>query len=214
MNKEDALHLLEKLADVTPLTLPSDATIGYHVEDRSFVYALECGLAIRCLYTENGERQVSRVYRPGDIIGLETLVVSDPGLMIETITPAIIKRIPIKRVHMAEENDPRVQSAILTLLAGEVLESQQLRINLGTGSAMRRICRFLLWAATHDQVAIPNRDKLGSIIATTTETASRMIAHLKRSGAITKDPLLPATFTINRTMLGSTAGEARQKSAA
>jgi len=214
MNKQDALKIMEILAEPSALNLPADASIGHHAEDQSYIYLLANGLALRCKYTEDGERQVCRVYRPGDVIGLEMLAVCDPTLVIETIAPSIIKRIPIKRLQETQQHDRQTQMAVMSLLATEVMDAQQLKISFGTGSAMRRICRFLLWASHKDQVALPNREKLGNIIATTTETASRMIANLKREGAISKSPALPAVMQINRAKLCAGAGEARQQSAA
>ncbi len=214
MNKEDALTVLEKLAEPSALNLPADASIGHHADDQSFVYLLATGLALRCKYTEDGERQVCRVYRPGDLIGLEMLAVTDPSLVIETISPSMIKRIPISRIRTAQQTDQQTQAAVMSLLASEVMDGQQLKISFGTGSAMRRICRFLLWASHKDQVALPNREKLGNIIATTTETASRMIANLRRDGAISKNPVMPAIMQINRAKLCKGAGDAQQQTAA
>lgn len=214
MNKLDALSILEKLAEPAALNLPADASIGHHAEDQAYIYLLASGLALRCKYTEDGERQVCRVYRPGDFIGLEMLAVSDPSLVIETIAPSIIKRLPITRVQDAQHKDRLTQEAVMSLLATEVMDAQQLKISFGTGSAMRRICRFLLWASNKDQVSLPNREKLGNIIATTTETASRMIANLKREGALAKNPVLPTVMQINRAKLCKGAGETRQQSAA
>ena len=214
MNKDDALTILEKLAEPAALNLPSDASIGHHAEDQAYVYLLATGLALRCKYTQDGERQVCRVYRPGDLIGLEMLAVSDPSRVIETIAPSVIKRIPIKRVRLAQQNDPRTQAAIMSLLASEVMDGQQLKISFGTGSAMRRICRFLLWASNKDSVALPNREKLGNIIATTTETASRMIANLKREGALSKNPVMPSVMKINRDKLCKAAGDPQHQTAA
>lgn len=214
MNKDDALTILEKLAEPAALNLPSDASIGHHAEDQAYVYLLATGLALRCKYTRDGERQVCRVYRPGDLIGLEMLAVSDPSLVIETIAPSVIKRIPINRVRLAQQNDQRTQAAIMSLLASEVMDGQQLKISFGTGSAMRRICRFLLWASNKDSVALPNREKLGNIIATTTETASRMIANLKREGALSKNPVMPSVMKINRDKLCKAAGDPQHQTAA
>ncbi len=214
MNKDDALLILEKLAEPAALNLPSDASIGHHAEDQAYIYLLATGLALRCKYTADGERQVCRVYRPGDLIGLEMLAVSDPTLVIETIAPSVIKRIPINRVRLAQQNDQRTQAAIMSLLASEVMDGQQLKISFGTGSAMRRICRFLLWASNKDSVALPNREKLGNIIATTTETASRMIANLKREGALSKNPVMPSVMKINRDKLCKAAGDPQHQTAA
>jgi len=214
MNKDDALLVLEKLAEPAVLTLPSDASIGHHSQDHTYVYIVQSGLALRCKYTEQGERQVCRVYRPGDPIGLEMLAVTDPSLVIETIAPSVIKRIPIQRIRLAQQNDARTQSAVTSLLASEVMDGQQLKISFGTGSAMRRICRFLLWASNKDSVALPNREKLGNIIATTTETASRMIANLKREGALSKNPVMPSVMKINRDKLCKAAGEPQHQTAA
>lgn len=214
MNKADALNLIEKLAEPAALTLPSDACLGHHAEDGTYVHLVLSGLAMRCQYTQDGERQVCRVYRPGDLIGLEMLAVSTPSLMIETIAPSVIKRIAINRLRIAQQNDPRMQSAVMSLLASEVMDGQQLKISFGTGSAMRRICRFLLWAANKDEVALPNREKLGSIIATTTETASRMIADLKRQGVISKNPVFGCRVHINREKLCERAGTLCEQSAA
>lgn len=79
---------------------------------------------------------------------------------------------------------------------------------------MRRICRFLLWASNKESVALPNREKLGNIIATTTETASRMIANLKREGALSKNPVMPSVMKINRDKLCKAAGDPQHQTAA
>ncbi|WP_296992966.1 Crp/Fnr family transcriptional regulator, partial [Thalassospira sp. UBA1131] len=150
----------------------------------------------------------------GDPIGLEMLAVTDPSLVIETIAPSVIKRIPIQRIRLAQQNDARTQSAVTSLLASEVMDGQQLKISFGTGSAMRRICRFLLWSAHNDLVSLPNREKLGNIVATTTETASRMIANLRREGAIVRNPRMPSTMRIDRDKLCKVAGDPQQQSAA
>jgi len=72
---------------------------------------------------------------------------------------------------------------------------------------MRRICRFLLWSAKDDHCPLPTRDKLGSIIATTTETASRMIADLRRQGVLRKSRSRPSTVVIDRDRVRQKAGD-------
>ncbi|OSQ47485.1 Crp/Fnr family transcriptional regulator [Thalassospira alkalitolerans] len=207
MNNADALKQLEKLAENPALDLGANVALGHHEDDGDHVYRILNGLVMQCHYGEDGERQVCRVFRPGDLIGLET--VAEPGLPLisETLTATVLMRIPVARIRDAQTTNPELQHAILRLLAREVVDGYNWKINLGTGSAMRRICRFLLWSAKDEYCPLPTRDKLGSIIATTTETASRMIADLRRQGVLRKSRSRPATVVIDRDRVRQKAGD-------
>jgi CRP-like cAMP-binding protein len=58
---------------------------------------------------------------------------------------------------------------------------------LGTGSTQKRIARLLIHLAGDDpdgSCYLPPREDIAAIIGTATETASRVVAELRRSGFI------------------------------
>ena len=109
MNNEDALKHLEKLAENPALDMGANTAIGHHEGDSEYIYRILSGLVMQCHYAEDGERQVCRVFRPGDLIGLETVVEPGLALISETLTPTVLMRIPVARVRMAQTNNPELQ---------------------------------------------------------------------------------------------------------
>ncbi|AUG52074.1 Crp/Fnr family transcriptional regulator [Thalassospira marina] len=212
MNTDDALRQILPYADDKAQTLPASHILEPAQETLNHAYLLKDGLVLQGYYNRNGEREICRVYRPGDIIGLEALDAvsspTSPPLISETLAESRLLRIPLFRLRQQQSISLQVARAISHLLGREVIASHYWKINIGTGTAIRRICRFLLWVAYRDHCIVPPRDKLGSIVSVTTETASRTIASLRRQGCLTP-PENPhrIQMRINRQELLHHAGE-------
>ena len=194
MNTNEALHqILPHAEEKEHLVAAGDVLETTH-GTLNHAWLLTDGLVIQGYYNSNGEREICRVYRPGDIIGLEALepvenatLQGNPPLTTETIALSSFTRIPLHRLRQEQAVNLAVAQGIAHLLCREVIASHYWKINIGTGTAIRRISRFLLWASSRDHCIVPPREKLGSIVSVTTETASRIIASLRRQGCLTPD---------------------------
>jgi|TARA_R110000751_G_scaffold4113_9_gene19257 CRP-like cAMP-binding protein len=212
MKTSDALRQILTYADDKPLLIPANTFLEPEQEHLANAYIVEQGLIIQGYYNRSGDRQICRVYRPGDVFGLESLdgglLKNSPPLVSETLSDCQVMRLPLTRLRQQQSSSLSLAQVISHLLSREVIASHYWKINIGSGPAISRICRFLLWVAHRDRCIVPPRDKLGSIVSVTTETASRTIANLRRQGC-----LLPFEYPqrdhmrIDRTELLRHAGE-------
>jgi CRP-like cAMP-binding protein len=188
MNTPDALRQILTYADEKPVLLPANNIVEPGHESLANAYILEQGLILQGYYNRDGDRQICRVYRPGDVFGLEALdgamSTTSPPLISETLSHCQIIRVPLARLRQHQPSSLSLARVISHFLSREVIASHYWKINIGSGPAISRICRFLLWVAHRDQCIVPPRDKLGSIVSVTTETASRTIANLRRQGCL------------------------------
>ncbi|MDP2698740.1 Crp/Fnr family transcriptional regulator [Thalassospira sp.] len=214
MTADDAIYLISDLADRRDIPVPANCNIAPPGPHQDSLFVVESGLIMQCNYDYNGDRQVCRVYRAGDVIGLEGLAEMPLMLSYETLVPSVVHRVPLRRITGQHRSNPALQQAVLHLLAHEVVDGYHWKINIGAGSATRRVCRFLLWTAQEDRCVLPPRDKLGSIIVMTTETASRIIATLRRKGILHKNPGYRDVVTIDRRGLLDQAGDFRDRGVA
>ncbi|OKH89096.1 Crp/Fnr family transcriptional regulator [Thalassospira sp. TSL5-1] len=215
MNTDEALRQILPHAEEKNHLVPAGHVLETAHGALNHVWLLTDGLVIQGFYNSNGEREICRVYRAGDIIGLEAVepvenetAQGNPPLTTETVTNSCFMRIPLHRLRQEQAINLAVAHGISHLLCREVIASHYWKINIGTGTAIRRICRFLLWASRRDHCIVPPREKLGSIVSVTTETASRTIASLRRQGCLTPDETPRGIeMRINRQELLHHAGE-------
>ena len=88
-----------------------------------------------------------------------------------------------------------------------VQHSHECTRELSTGSARQRVARLfsLLAPAAIRRCRLFGRDDMGALLGITTETASRIVAELKRAGAVSE--IAPNTFERNLDALDRIAAE-------
>ncbi|OSQ39932.1 Crp/Fnr family transcriptional regulator [Thalassospira mesophila] len=212
MNTTEALRHILPHADDTPLRIPANRVLEPEHENLTSAYIIKQGLIIQGHYNRGGDRQICRVYRPGDLFGLEALngpfPPTGPTLVSETLSECQVMRVSLARLRQQQSTNLSLTQAVACFLSREIIASHYWKINIGSGTALSRICRFLLWIAHHDQCIVPPREKLGSIVSVTTETASRAIANLRREGSLQPgDPQHRDKMRINRAELMRHAGD-------
>lgn len=214
MSSQSAIAALRAYGDPHPVTYPANHAIARQDASPSHAFIIESGLIMQCRYGASGERQVCRVFRPGEVFGLEAVI--DPGHppVNETLTTSVVIRIALPVLRTAMNTDATLQQAITELLAREVIDGNNWKTNLGGGSSTARACRFLLWIARGNRCVLPPREKLGSILSVTTETASRIIADLRRQNLLERDKTNRDLARINRAALEQMAGDFWDRDAA
>ena len=130
-----------------------------------------------------------RLLRPGDVAGLETLVGERYHHTAIALQTADVCRIPRKVVIGLDQTNSRVHQALLRRWQNSVDQADHFITALSTGPAEVRMARLLITlGCTGDQLeTLPSREDMGALLGITTETASRIMAELKRRGLIQAD---------------------------
>ncbi|MCF8480050.1 MAG: Crp/Fnr family transcriptional regulator [Rhodospirillum sp.] len=165
--------------------------ILYNAGDQAkAVITLRTGLVKLVQYLGDGSQRIVRLLRPGDTIGLEATLQDEYEHTAVTLRPALACRIPVDVVHKLSRETPRLHRQLMARWHQSVKQADDWLTGLSTGSARTRVARMLLQLprlSGPDGVEICelfSREDLGAMLGVTTETASRMIAELKRSQVI------------------------------
>ncbi|MGB0696059.1 MAG: Crp/Fnr family transcriptional regulator [Rhodospirillaceae bacterium] len=182
----------------------------YEAEDAAeAVFTLRVGLVKLVAYLPDGLHRIVRLMRPGDTIGMEAMVGERYEHSAVALQPSEFCRIPTKVVDRLSAETPRLHRQLMDRWHRCVREADNRLIGLSTGSAKSRVARLVLDLPMEDDqgavvVAAPGnaahrgpgepgssvirtlfgREDMGAMLGVTTETASRMIADLRRSGAL------------------------------
>ncbi|GEO82726.1 Crp/Fnr family transcriptional regulator [Pararhodospirillum oryzae] len=205
-------------ADFNLIHLPIDE---FEVEAGSVLYnggdearallTLRSGLVKLVQYLSDGSQRIVRLQRPGDTLGLEATVGDQYEHTAVALRRVLLCRIPVEVIHRLSQETPRLHRQLMMRWHNNVRQADTWLTALSTGSAKARVARFLLdipKEAGADGVPVCellSREDIGAMLGVTTETASRMIADLKRSGVITERKL--NTFVCNEDALRVLAGE-------
>jgi CRP-like cAMP-binding protein len=216
--RELALFADLEEADFSLIHMPIDemlfegGAVLYNAGDRATaVVTLRSGLVKLVQYLGDGSQRIVRLLRPGDTIGLEATLQAEYEHTAVALRPALVCRIPVDVVRKLSEETPRLHRQLMTRWHQSVKQADEWLTGLSTGSARTRVARMLLQLprqASVDGVDICelfSREDLGAMLGVTTETASRMIAELKRSKVIVEKRA--NTFVCDDRVLREIAGE-------
>ncbi len=180
-------------------------------EPAGAVFTLRVGLIKLVQYLSDGSQRIVRLLRPGDTIGLEALLSDVYEHTAVVLHSALVCRIPADVVQRLSTQTPRLHNQLMTRWHRSVQQADAWLTGLSTGNARARVARLMLHLPREadDQgqeiCELFSREDLGAMLGVTTETASRMIADLKRSGAIAERGV--NRFVCDDTALRSAAGE-------
>ena len=186
----------------TSMSFPRNAEIYGENEPAEYLYKLVSGSVRISKILNDGRRQISAFYLPGDVFGLE--VSGEHALSAEAITDVeiiLVKRSAIEALA-ARDSDVARQ---LWAVTGRELQRMQEHILLLIKTAQERVAGFLLEMASRvkcaNEVELPmSRQDIADYLGLTMETVSRTLTSLEDSAAIA----LPSSRRIvlrNRTAL-------------
>lgn len=141
----------------------------------------------------NGTTRTVRLLQPGDTLGLEAALKLPHRHSAIAITQVNACRVPIETMHTLIEKYPDLHQQLLGRLQQHLDAADRFITEFSTGSAEARVARLLLFLDRSNQGAycdLLGREEMASILGITTETASRIMANLKRrkiiSGIVNK----------------------------
>ncbi len=165
---------------------PRYAEIYGEEEQAKHVYKVISGSVRTCKILENGRRQITDFYVPGDVFGLETR--GEHTMSAEAIAKSNLFLISRSALVGLAERDKDVAGQLWTLTAAELRRVQD-RIRLFAMPARERVAGFLVEMAQRlsakGEVELPMaRQDIADYLALTIETVSRSFTQLECLGAI------------------------------
>ena len=162
--------------------------ILYRVGDApDHLFTVRDGLIKLVQYLPDGAQRIVRLPRQGDLIGLETLL----GIPYEheavVLEKVLVCRIPVAVIKQLEMKVPRLRGELLERWQKTLRETDSWLTELATGSTRDRVARLLSHLVGDDPEGVcylPGREDIAAIVGTASETVSRVVAELRRSGVI------------------------------
>jgi CRP/FNR family transcriptional regulator, nitrogen fixation regulation protein len=170
-----------------PVSFYRDNVIALDEDVVDYVMFVVSGVVRSCKICKNGTRSVVSFYLPGDLFGWTEPTLS---LSIEAATDTEVLFIKRSGLLALASRDVRVANVLLTATTNELTRAQEHILLLGK-SAKCRAATFLtdLWVrlgkAKYLDVSMSHQD-IADYLGLTTETLSRSITALERSGLISR----------------------------
>lgn len=178
-----------------PVSFHEGETLVRTGEESGTVYLLESGWVARTRLIEDGRRQVSVVFLPGDLIGLKSMLVERQPDTIECLTHARARAIDHKRLLDWVAQDHAVSVRVMFQFAEDERRLHNWLAALGQGDASERIAALLmnLRGRLH-QAGLTRRDgfpmpltqqELADHLGLTVVHVNRVLRRLRESGVVT-----------------------------
>ena len=194
LGDEDVAANSSKLDD---LAFPASSVVFHQGALPDAVYTIREGAIKLIRYLPNGDRRIVGVLKPGDLAGLEAF--SDEPFACTGITlgEVTVCRIPIGVIRTLAETNEALRHRIFEKYQAALRESGAWLSELaaGSGTARVRMARLLLRLrkpGTADEVFRFGVEDLGAMLGITVETASRVLAALKRERVL--GPMLRSQY--------------------
>lgn len=182
-------HLAATLMDdIDHLVCPPRSTVYVRGETSPFVYVVRSGLIKLSHHSTAGEERIVRILKSGDTMGLEALFMDPHHCTATAIVEAHLCRVPVPLLEQLEQDVPDFHRHLLREFQRSLNASEAVLTELSTGAARERVARLLVFLAKKEEDAwlctLIGRDDMGAILAIAPESASRVIAELRRSGIV------------------------------
>lgn len=185
--RPDSLDLLEQFGTTVQVTREQE--IHAEGDDAHYCYRVVSGCVRSVRLTEDGRRQVGEFHLPGDMFGLDDLDTHD--FSAEAVTDAVLRRYPRRMVENLAESHAALSRRLRDLAFSSLRAAHGRMLLLGRGTAPERVAAFLLEMERrlgHDgkgMMDLPmGRADMADHLGLTVETICRVLAGLKRDGAV------------------------------
>jgi len=151
------------------------------------VFTLRAGLVKLVSYLADGSVRIVRIIRAGDVVGLEALDKKQYLHHAVVLEKASFCRLPVSQLTILNESSPHLSKQLTARWQRVISDADVWLSQLSCGFAKQRVAYLLLYLSEgneRNECYLPTRQDMGSILAVTTETASRIIAEFKREGII------------------------------
>lgn len=168
---------------VEDLEFRAGATL-YRAEDPGLaLFTVRGGLVKLVQYLANGDQRIVRLLKQGDTAGLEAVLDQPYRHTAVTMQATRMCRIPMTTIHQLNADTPKLYGQLMKRWQQSVDRADEWLTFLSTGTARARMARLFLYLrsdSTDPLCQLFGREDVAAILGVTSETASRLIAELKR----------------------------------
>jgi CRP/FNR family transcriptional regulator len=168
-------------------TLPAGTSLYRLGEKAEHMYTVRSGSLKLVQYLPDGTQRIVRLAKTTDITGLEALLEENYKHDAITLQVTEVCKLPVPIIKTLSKDNPRLHQELLMRWNHALNQAESWLTYLSTGSAKQRVARLLLHmfsADTPNGHQLYSREDIGSMLAITTETSSRIIAEFKRNGLL------------------------------
>jgi CRP/FNR family transcriptional regulator len=158
-------------------------------------FVLRSGAVKACLLNNDGAEQITAIYLPGELIGLNSFGLRSFPNYALALEPSQFCSIPLPQLEELAGRIGKLRQYLLRLFSREIL-SDNYHLQQQRGSAEQRVLNFLLnfsernaergLSPTFLQMPL-SRTELANYLGLTTETTSRMVTRFVEQGLIEVD---------------------------
>jgi CRP-like cAMP-binding protein len=188
--------------------MPPGAYLYRMGEKATHMFTIRSGTFKLVQYLPDGSQRIVRLAHTTDITGLEALLHQNYQHDCIALQPSEVCRLPIPVIEKLSSENPNLHKELLNRWNRALTEADAWLTHLSTGSAKQRIARLLLhvFGSNYDlSHPLFSREDIGSMLAITTETSSRIIAEFKRKKLLIETA--PQLYRLNAKELQSIAQE-------
>ncbi len=189
-------------------TLPAGSYLYRMGEKAENMFTVRSGSFKLVQYLPDGSQRIVRLIRTTDITGLEALLDENYKHDAIALQPTEVCKLPVPVIKKLSLENPNLHKELLNRWHRALSEADAWLTHLSTGSAKQRIARLLLhmFGSNYDlSCQLFSREDIGSMLAITTETSSRIIAEFKRKGMLIENG--PQSFRLDVEKLQAIAHE-------
>ena len=176
---------------IDDITLATHEVLYRAGDPAQAVFTIRSGLLKLVQYLPDGRQRIVRLLRATDVTGLEALLGQPYQHDAIVLQQSAVCRIPLEVIQRLDRDNPKLRKELMVRWQHALDEAAAWLTQLATGSAKARMARLLqrLVSGTEGSACeMLGREDMGSMLGITTETASRIIAEFKRSGALREIP--------------------------
>ncbi|MEB8386519.1 Crp/Fnr family transcriptional regulator [Rhodobacteraceae bacterium KMM 6894] len=164
-----------------------DSTIMLHGDAADTIYLIVSGTVRCCTISEEGQRQIFRFARKGELVGIAGM--QTWHFTVEAVDHVIVKAIPRALVEHSCADDPSLLQELQAHMCAQLQSREKQLLAFMTTKASVRLFQFLsAFAAsrpTADYIALPMcRRDIADHLGMSVETVSRAFSDLKAKGRI------------------------------
>lgn len=205
--EESELGLIEDF-QTRVVTYDAGEVVYSEGERLNLIYTLRRGFVKLTRFNSDGEAQIVRIVRPGDLFGYEKLVIdANYRHTAEALGEVELCQLSVERLKELREQSTAINQAIIERALQQVMRTEEHLTHVSLLKSKARVAWFVLDWVGGAEVALPmplSRRELGQYLGLTVETVSRHFAELKRLNYLSeKQGLLTIT---DRAALESLAG--------
>lgn len=160
------------------------------------VYLVRAGFLKTVVVLEDGREQVTGLYMPGDMLGLDGIALGTHASDAIALADSDICVVPYERLEAMSDGERPMRRYLHRMLSHEIVREQRMMLLLGTMSAEERVAAFLINLSQRfsargfcgsEFVLRMTREEIGSLLGIKLETVSRIFSRLQKEALIEID---------------------------